>query len=460
MTAQNGFFSSVLSQFDQAAQFTKHDAGLLDQIKYCNSVYRMRFPLQLDDGRVQVIEAYRAEHSQHRMPTKGGIRYSPDVSQDDVMALSALMTFKCAIVKVPFGGAKGGIRIDPRSYTLAQLERITRRYTVELLRKDFIGPSVDVPAPDYGTGAREMAWIADTYKTLRPQDLNALACVTGKPLTFHGIPGRTEATGRGVYHAIAECLSNKEDAKTLGLSPGVAGKRIAVQALGNVGYHAAKTLQEHGAIIVGIAEREGAIYARDGLDVDDVVRVRRERGSMLEYPGVEVFEEPSAVFSFDCDVLVPAALENQIHADNAPSIRAKVVAEAANGPVTADGERILRERGVHIIPDVYANAGGVAVSYLEWLKNLHHVSFGRITAPTAMNTTPDSTSSLYSDLPHPPKDIELSYVRNTLANTMAFAYDEIRELWKSKKLPDLRTAAFVLAIDKVALAYEEQGIFP
>ena len=460
MTGANGFFTSVLSLFDQAAQHTKHDAGLLDQIKYCNSVYRMRFPLQLDDGRVQVVEAFRAEHSQHRMPTKGGIRYSPDVSQDDVMALAALMTFKCAIVKVPFGGAKGGIRIDSRKYTAAQLERITRRYTVELLRKDFIGPAVDVPAPDYGTSAREMAWIADTYKTLRPQDLNALACVTGKPLSFHGIPGRTEATGRGVFHAIAECLGNAEDAKALGLSPGVRGKRITVQALGNVGYHAAKSLQDNGAVIVGIAEREGAIYARDGLDVDDVMRMRHDCGSLLEYPGAESFPDASAVFSFDCDVLVPAALENQIHAGNAASVRAKVIAEGANGPVTADAERMLRDRGIHIIPDVYCNAGGVAVSYLEWLKNLHHVSFGRITAPTAMSSTPNHTASLYPDLPHPPKDIELSYVRNTLANTMAIAYDEIRELWKSRDLPDLRTAAFVLAIDKVAMAYEEQGIFP
>ena len=294
----------------------------------------MRFPVELDEGCVHVVEAYRAEHSHHRLPTKGGIRYGLGVTQDDVMALAALMTFKCALVKVPFGGAKGGVKIDPHKLTAEQLERVTRRYTFELLRKDFIGPAVDVPAPDYGTGPREMAWIADTYKTLRPQDINAFACVTGKPLAAHGIPGRVEATGRGVCHAIEECLEVDEDVAKLGLSRGLSGKRVAVQALGNVGYHAAKTLQDSGAIIVGIAEREGTIYRRDGLDVDEVMATRREHGTLLEHPDVQRFDQPSALFSLDSDILVPAALEGQIHAGNAADVRAKIIAEGANGPVT------------------------------------------------------------------------------------------------------------------------------
>lgn len=456
-----GFFASVLALFDRAAVHTKHDPGLLDQIKYCNAVYRLRFPMEAEDGSVRVVEAFRAEHSHHRLPTKGGIRYSEHVSQDDVMALAALMTFKCALVKVPFGGAKGGIRINASEYTTAQLERITRRYTLELLRKEFLGPSVDVPAPDYGTGPREMAWIADTYQALRPHDVNALACVTGKPLAAHGIPGRTEATGRGVCHAIAECLSIAEDISPLGLTTGLSNKRIAIQALGNVGYHAAKTLQDSGAVIVGIAEREGAIYAKNGLDVDAVVAQRQERGSLLDYPGAQSFGDPSALFGFDCDVLVPAALEGQIHRGNAGQVRAKIIAEAANGPVTLEADHTLNERGVLLIPDVYANAGGVAVSYLEWLKNLHHVSFGRVSAPAAIGTIPANSAPL---IPHPaagpPKNIEWSYVRNALAQTMAIAYQEIRQLWRSRELPDLRTAAFVLAIDKIAEIYELQGIFP
>jgi glutamate dehydrogenase (NAD(P)+) len=369
LPAEGTFFSSLLGSFDAAAAFTKHPKGLLDQIKFCNSVYRMRFPVELDDGSIKVIEAYRAEHSHHRLPTKGGIRFSADVDQDDVMALAALMSFKCAIVKVPFGGAKGGIRIDARACSAGELERITRRYTVELLRKNFIGPAVDVPAPYYGTGPRVMSWIADTYKTLRPDDVNALACVTGKPLLLHGIPGRTEATGVGVCHALAECTAVTEDMRAVGLTAGIAGKRIAVQALGNVGYHAARAFEKAGAVIVGVAEREGAVYAPDGLSVDELVRHRRDTGSIEGFPRARFSPTPSDLFGFDCDVLVPAALEKQITAENADTIRAKIIVEGANGPTTPKADVSLRERGVLVIPDVFANSGGVVVSYLEWHKN-------------------------------------------------------------------------------------------
>jgi glutamate dehydrogenase (NAD(P)+) len=409
----------------------------------------MRFPIRMADGTVEVVEAFRAEHSHHRTPTKGGIRYSEDVTQDDVMALAALMTFKCALVKVPFGGAKGGVRVDPRACTLEQLERITRRYAAELLKKEFLGPAVDVPAPDYGTGPREMGWIADTYRMMRPNDLNGLACVTGKPLWQHGIPGRTEATGRGVCHAIEECVSVPEDMKELGLSPGLAGKRVVVQGLGNVGYHAAKSLQERGAVIVGVAEREGAVFAPDGLDVDALVESRRATGSLGRPPGSQSFDDPKACFGFDCEILVPAALEAQIHAGNAGVVRARIIAEGANGPVTPEAERILLDRGVLIVPDIYCNAGGVTVSYFEWLKNLNHVSFGRVGLRMPVDRERAG-----------PSDDELGLVRSALRDTMSFAYREIREFWRARATPSLRIAAFVLAIDKVAGPYEAVGVFP
>ena len=305
------FFGDVCQFFDHAAQFTNHPAGLLDQIKSCNSVYRFRFPIRKGDG-LEVIDAWRVEHSHHKSPTKGGIRYSEMVNEDEVMALAALMTYKCAIVNVPFGGAKGGIKINPKSYTVAELENITRRYTVELVKKNFIGPGIDVPAPDYGSGEREMSWIADTYQTMNPGQLDALGCVTGKPIALHGIAGRREATGRGVAIAVRECVSVAEDMKALGLTPGLAGKRVIVQGLGNVGYHSAKFLAEFGAIIVGLCEFEGAIYNPKGLDVDKVVAHRVETGSILNYPGAQNVPNSRDLLTYECDILVPAALENQL----------------------------------------------------------------------------------------------------------------------------------------------------
>ncbi len=461
--ADTGFFSTVIRSFDAAARYTAHEQGLLDQIKYCNSVYRIRFPVELENGHIQVVQAYRAEHSHHRLPTKGGIRFSPDVSQDDVMALAALMTYKCAIVRVPFGGAKGGVGIDPYGCSPQQLERVTRRYTAELVHKNFIGPAVDVPAPDYGTGPREMAWIADTYKSMRAGDINALACVTGKPLPLHGIPGRVEATGRGVCHAIEQCVAVAEDMRELGLSPGIEGKRVAVQGLGNVGYHAARSLQDCGARIVGIAEREGAIYREDGLDVEAVKRLREEQGSLLGFPGAQPYPHFSAVFGFDCDILVPAALEGQIREDNVETIKAKIIAEGANGPVTVEAESALRSKGILIIPDIYCNAGGATVSYFEWLKNINHVSFGRIAVHENIPGQPQGRPMAGLAIPrrsYTSPHSEVDYVRSALQDTMAFAYHEIRDLWRSRGLPDLRTAAFVFAIDKIATTYESHGIFP
>src|SRR6476646_8038509 len=273
--ADYSFFNSVVKSFDKAAKFTKIEPGVLDQIKTCNAVYQMRFPIKRDNGVIEVIEAYRVQHSHHKTPCKGGIRFAAEVNQDEVMALAALMTYKCAIVNVPFGGAKGGIKISPKKHSLYELEKITRRYTAELVKKNFIGPGTDVPAPDYGTGEREMAWIVDTYQSLRPGEIDSAGCVTGKPVTQGGVRGRREATGLGVFFGLREVLSMHDVMDKLGLPVGVEGKRVVVQGLGNVGYHTAKFFQEHGAKIVGLSEYEGAIYNMDGLDVDKVVEHRK-----------------------------------------------------------------------------------------------------------------------------------------------------------------------------------------
>ncbi|MFM6975905.1 MAG: Glu/Leu/Phe/Val family dehydrogenase [Sphingobacteriaceae bacterium] len=465
------FFGDVCQFFDHAAQFTKHPAGLLDQIKSCNSVYRFRFPIRKGNG-FEVIDAWRVEHSHHKSPTKGGIRYSEMVNEDEVMALAALMTYKCAIVNVPFGGAKGGIKINPKNYTVAELENITRRYTVELAKKNFIGPGIDVPAPDYGSGEREMSWIADTYQTMNPGQLDALGCVTGKPIALHGIAGRREATGRGVALSVRECVNVAEDMKALGLTPGLEGKRVIVQGLGNVGYHSAKFLAEFGAIIVGLCEYEGSIYNENGLDIDEVFNHRKATGSILGFKGAKKeFKVSSEGLEQPCDILVPAALENQITEENVGRIHAKIIAEGANGPTTPGAEVIFVKRGGIIIPDMYCNAGGVTVSYFEWLKNLSHVAFGRmdkryeenanqtlvnvIESTTGVALTADQRSMIIKGAS------ELELVNSGLEDTMIRSYHEIRDVKvANKKIETLRTAAFVSSIDKVAISYMNMGIWP
>ncbi len=468
----NSFFQNVSRYVDQAAAHTKHPKGLLDQIKQCNSVYHIQFPIRIQDGGYEVIHAWRVEHSHHKLPTKGGIRYAPEVNEDEVMALAALMTYKCAIVDVPFGGAKGAIQIDPRKYSTDQLERITRRYTAELAKKNFIGPGIDVPAPDYGTGEREMAWIADTYSALNPSQLDAIACVTGKPITQGGVVGRREATGRGVYYALREACANSHDMQALGLETGIRGKRIVVQGLGNVGYHSARFCREEGgAILIAIAEREGAIMNPAGLNEDAVIKHRQETGSILNFPGATNIPNTGDALELDCDVLIPAALENQITEANAGRIKARIVVEGANGPTTPGAEAILHEKGVMVIPDIYANAGGVTVSYFEWLKNLSHVRIGRIGKRyeeaqerrmlhlIEVMTSKKLTDEQLAQVAKGPD--ELDFVRSGLEDTMVVAYQQMREVWKrNPQIPDLRTAAFYIAIEKVAQDYLELGIFP
>ena len=471
MSENLSFYDQVVQNFDKAAAYTKHPKGLLEQIKVCNSVYHIAFPIAKDDGSIEVIHAWRAEHSQHKLPTKGGIRYDWRVNEDEVMALSALMTYKCAMVDVPFGGAKGGIRIDRRNYSNSELERITRRYTFELYRKGFIGPAVDVPAPDYGTGPKEMSWIADTYQALAPHDVNALGCVTGKPVEGGGVRGRTEATGRGVFFGIVQAANDAADMKQLGLAPGVEGKRVVVQGLGNVGFYAAKFFAEAGAKLVGLAEREGSIADPGGLDLEAVMAHRAATGSILDFPGAKNLPDRNSALELDCDILVPAALENQITDENCDRIRAKIIGEGANGPTTAAASARLYERGVMIVPDMYLNAGGVTVSYFEWLKNLSHVRFGRMekrweenAALKLLSAVEKATGKSYGEeekrrFAAGPGEEDL--VNSGLEETMINSYREIRETRRRHgDEPDLRTAAFIVAINKICTTYGDMGIFP
>ncbi len=463
------FFHGVERNFDKAAQFTRFEKGILEQIKACNSVYQVKFPVRIGD-KVEVIEAYRVQHSHHKLPCKGGIRYSMDVNQDEVMALASLMTYKCALVNVPFGGAKGGIRINPKNYTPYELEKITRRYTSELVKKNFIGAGIDVPAPDYGTGAREMSWIADTYASLHPGDVNALGCVTGKPVSQGGVRGRTEATGLGVFYGVRELCNVKEEMDRLGLTTGIEGKKVIVQGLGNVGYHAAKFFYEAGAIIVGIAEYEGGVYNEKGIDLEKLVAHRKSSGSIHGFAGNQDITNSAAVLEMPCDILIPAALENVVNAGNAARIQAKIIGEGANGPLTPEADEILNAKGTRIVPDMFLNAGGVTVSYFEWLKNLSHVRFGRMDKRFTENVNSQILTSVegltgkkVTDrerqfILHGPDEVDLVY--SGLEDTMIGSFHEIRESMLNLPGSDMRTAAFVVAINKVGVAYEELGIFP
>lgn len=464
------FFHSVEQSFDKAAAFTKWEKGVLEQIKACNAVYRIKFPVRVGET-IEVIEAYRVQHSHHKLPCKGGIRFSDEVNQDEVMALAALMTYKCAIVNVPFGGAKGGIKINPRNYTPFQLQAITRRYTAELVKKNFIGPGIDVPAPDYGTGEREMSWILDTYMSLRPGEVDGLGCVTGKPINQGGVRGRKEATGLGVFYGLRELCNVKEDMKRIGLEPGLEGKTVIVQGMGNVGYHAAKYFHEAGAKVICLIEFDGAIYNQKGIDPDAVLKHRNETGSIVNFPGAKNLKKNTDGLELECDILIPAALENEVHGGNAARIKAKIIGEAANGPLTPDADEILAKKGVIVVPDMFLNAGGVTVSYFEWLKNLSHVRYGRLGKRFDENmnihilsTIEELTGKKVSDkerkfIAHGADEVDLVY--SGLEETMYTALHEVREKFlEHKKIKDMRTAAYVCAIDKVGAAYDQLGIFP
>lgn len=468
------FRDSVDRMFTHAAGLMSLAPGLEEKIRVCNSTYTVRFGVRLR-GQIHTFTGYRSVHSEHMEPVKGGIRYSLDVNQDEVEALAALMTYKCALVEVPFGGSKGGLCIDPRAWNEDELERITRRFTYELSRRNLISPSQNVPAPDMGTGEREMAWMADAYKRLHPDDINAKACVTGKPRTAGGIDGRVEATGRGVQYALREFFRHDDVMAKAGLTGTLAGKRVVVQGLGNVGYHAAQFLSaEDQCLVTCVIERDGVIRNPQGINIDALRGHIRATGGVKGFAGGDFSEDGLRALEDDCDILIPAAVESVIDAQNAPRIRARLIIEAANGPVTADGDEILREKGVVIIPDMYANAGGVTVSYFEWVKNLSQISLGRLerrheeararmlveelerlSADTGLNWT---LSKGFKESFLTGAD-ELELVRSGLDDTMRTSFQKMKEVWTANpKVRDMRTAAYVVAIRRISNVYNSLGL--
>ncbi|MDH5648883.1 MAG: Glu/Leu/Phe/Val dehydrogenase [Gammaproteobacteria bacterium] len=464
------FRQSVDRMVDRALAVMELDPGTAAAIKACNSVLQVKFPVKIR-GQIQVFTGWRAVHSTHRLPSKGGIRYAPYVNQDEIEALAALMTYKCAIVDIPFGGSKGGLLIDPSKYDRDEMQLITRRFTVELVRKGFLSPSTNVPAPDMGTGQREMAWIADTYKHLFPDDINHMACVTGKPVQHGGIRGREEATGRGVQYALQEFFRHPDAVKRVGLSGGLDGKRVVIQGLGNVGYHAAKFLSEEDGIkVIAVIERDGVLMNDDGLVIEEVYRHLVENKTILGYPNASFDENGKKALELECDILIPAAMEEQITSDNAGRIQAKLVAEAANGPVTYEADEILRERGIGILPDAFMNAGGVAVSYFEWIRNLSHIRFGRMhrrhdelrrhqyAALLEEHTGTVISDKIRNKIVRGADEIDL--VRSGLDDTMRSGFQQIQEVYETNdKVNDYRTAAFVIAIDKISRSYLDLGIY-
>lgn len=476
LNQEPSFRDSVDIMFNRAVSMMDLSPGLEEKIRVCNATYTVRFGVRLR-GAIHTFTGYRSVHSEHMEPVKGGIRYAMSVNQNEVEALAALMTYKCALVETPFGGSKGGLCIDPRDWDEHELELITRRFTYELAKRDLINPAQNVPAPDMGTSEREMAWMADQYRRMNTTDINASACVTGKPTHAGGIAGRTEATGRGVQYALREFFRHPEDARHAGLEGTLEGKRVIVQGLGNVGYHAAKFIEEEdGAVICGIVERDGALMTDDpkGLHVESVRQWITENGGVTGYPDARHQADGAAALEEDCDILIPAAMEATIHRENAPRIKAPLIVEAANGPVTAGADDILRERGVVIIPDMYANAGGVTVSYFEWVKNLSHIRFGRMQrrqeeARHALiveelerldghmggqwSMTPDFKARYLKGAG------ELELVRSGLDDTMRDAYSAMSEVWREREdVTDLRTAAYLVAIGRVAQSYRAKGL--
>ncbi len=473
MSAESlGFSQSVNTLFDRAVKHLDLSEGLTEKIRVVNSTYTVRFGVKLR-GDIKTFTGYRSVHSEHAEPVKGGIRYASNVHQDEVEALAALMTYKCAIVEVPFGGSKGGLRINPREWEPDELERITRRFAFELIKRDLIHPSQNVPAPDMGTGEREMAWIADQYHRMNTTDIDFQACVTGKPLNKGGIRGRVEATGRGVQYAIKDFFRYKDDLRVAGLSEGLAGKRVIVQGLGNVGYHAAKFLQEEDdCLVTAIIEYNGSLCNEKGINVEAAKQHMAENGSFEGFDGADFVKDGTKLLERECDVLIPAALEGVINIQNADDIKAPLIVEAANGPITAEADEVLRNKGIVIIPDMYANAGGVTVSYFEWVKNLSHIRFGRMQKREEEArhrmlideievATGKKLTAAFKDRYIQGAD-ELTLVRSGLDDTMRGAYSSMRELWHEKRGQiddfDLRTAAYMISIDRVADSYRSLGL--
>jgi len=466
--AEGTFLSQVKEYFDKAAKLTDYPAGLLHQIETCSAMIEVSFPVKMGDTHdYKVFHGWRAEHSHHRLPTKGGIRYSEACDEQEIKALAALMTYKCAVVDVPFGGAKGGVKLDPKKYNALQLEAITKAYAQALIDKNFISPGLDVPAPDMGTGPREMGWIMQTYKSAYPSNIDAAACITGKPVSHGGIRGRTTATGLGVFFCLKEALRTPEVLQSTGLSAGIEGKRVVVQGFGNVGFYAAQFCHRAGAKVIAIGEYNGSIYNENGIDPDDAINYFKANKSFEGYTKGKFLPTSREVLELDCDVLIPAALEGEINAQNADKVKAKIVVEAANGPTTPKAEALMEKNGVFIIPDLLANAGGVTVSYFEWLKNLSHMRFGRMTKRYEESKWANLVSSLEKSSKTTWSEEErklISYgageeelVNSGLEETMITSFKDVHETSKKKKT-NMRTSAYVVALSKVANTYMDLGL--
>lgn len=469
-TENTSFYQSVNLMADRAIQVLGLDEGTATAIKSCSSVLKVQFPVKIRD-KIEVFTGWRAVHSTHRLPVKGGIRYAPYANQDEVEALAALMTYKCALVDVPFGGSKGGLLIDPKLYSRDELQLITRRFTLELVRKGFLSPATNVPAPDMGTGEREMAWIADTYKHLHPEDINYLACVTGKPVQHGGIRGRKEATGRGVQYALQEFFRHPEDVKKAGLSGGLKDKRIIIQGFGNVGYHAAKFLsEEDGAKIIAVIKSDGMLYNDEGLPVEDIHRHMLAHKSFKGFPNARYSQDVGGALELECDILIPAAMEGVIHQGNAGNINARLIVEAANGPITYSADDMLNKRGVVILPDFFANSGGVIVSYFEWIRNISHIRFGRMQRRhdelrnmqyttlleqlTGLQITEQARENIVRGAE------EIDFVRSGLYDSIRQAYQEMRKvLAENQSVDDYRTAGYVISIEKISRTYLDVGVY-
>ena len=461
------FLENVNMMVNDTLNHIDVDPNIAKILKTCRSVLQVKFPIKIK-GEIKIFHGWRAVHSNHRLPVKGGLRFANNVNQEEVEALASLMTFKCAVVDVPFGGAKGGLLIDPQKYDEESLEKITKKFARELIRRGYLSPARDVPAPDVGTSQREMGWILDAYKSLRPDDINHMACVTGKSVDHGGIKGRLEATGRGVCEALKEFFRHPKEVQRAGVNKELSDQNIIIQGFGNVGCNSAKALFQNGAKIIGIAEKDGGIFNDKGIDIMELEKYQLENNTILNFPTTKTIKNSADLLSYDCDILIPAALENVVSLDNVDNIKAKIICEAANGPITYRADQRLRENGKIIIPDIYANAGGVTVSYFEWIRNTSHIRMGRLNKRYEEHRGEAILKAIEQISPNKlPKDMinqlvyganEEDIISSGLEDTMRVAFQEILEMREKYNLDNYRMATYAIAVKKIEKSYLELGI--